>query len=134
MTELLKAKVNYSTAIDVAFWQLKSDYMADVDVFMQSYAILKKWEEILKEKEMLTENDELKLAYKDMREVVGNFILYYEENKIPRNKDMILNWLFSWRDKEIPQASKEAIAVFVKTAETKSLELPINWRDFTPKF
>ena len=135
MTEqiLLKARADYSTAIDIAFWQLKSDYLLDVDVFMQSYAILKKWEEKLLEKEVQTENYEFKLTYKDMRKVVENFILYYEDSKIIRNKDLILSWLFSWRNKEIPENYKEAISVFVKAAETKSLELPVNWRDFIPK-
>ncbi|MBE6452558.1 MAG: hypothetical protein E7012_03610 [Alphaproteobacteria bacterium] len=130
---LFDARESYSSAMNMAFLVLKGECRLAMGELMQSYAILKKWEQNLKQKECIAEQDDLKFTYKEMRKVVENYILWYEETLFVRNKEIILSWLFSWKNEDIPKNDKDAIITFIKIAEIKNFGLPTNWRDFAPK-
>ena len=133
MQKLLeRAKEEYSDAINLCGLILGGHIKCNAKELLQAYAILNEWVSNLTICEKNTKNVERKYGYRDMRELVENYISVFEEN-FKLHEEEILMWMNSLKEQELSEDIRNIIKVFSNAIETKEIALIPDWRSWVPE-
>ena len=133
MQKLLeRAKKEYSDAINLCGLILGGHIKCNAKELLQAYAILNEWVSNLTICEKNTKNVERKYGYRDMRELVENYISVFEEN-FKLHEEEILMWMNSLKEQELSEDIRNIIKVFSNAIEAKEIALIPDWRSWVPE-
>ena len=133
MQKLLeRAKEEYSDAINLCGLILGGHIKCNAKELLQAYAILNEWVSNLTICEKNTKNVERKYGYRDMRELVENYISVFEEN-FKLHEEEILMWMNSLKEQELSEDIRNIIKVFSNAIEAKEIALIPDWRSWVPE-
>ncbi len=133
MQKLLeRAKEEYSDAINLCGLILSGHIKCNAKELLQAYAILNEWVSNLTICEKNTKNVERKYGYRDMRELVENYISVFEEN-FKLHEEEILMWMNSLKEQELSEDIRNIIKVFSNAIEAKEIALIPDWRSWVPE-
>ena len=133
MQKLLeRAKEEYSDAINLCGLILGGHIKCNAKELLQAYAILNEWVSNLTICEKNTKNVERKYGYRDVRELVENYISVFEEN-FKLHEEEILMWMNSLKEQELSEDIRNIIKVFSNAIEAKEIALIPDWRSWVPE-